>query len=430
MRETKARNTALRNQRWTFLIWQAACVMILVFRTTMRRGEEEEDYVHKYVKIPVMLNGSVLMDSRRVMEVNKGKNGIPMLIHQSYKSKMELKDTQRRWMGTWNAQGLAKGWKHVFWSDEENERLIKESLPWFYQTYKSYPHHIQRADIARIAVLRMYGGIYVDTDYECLRTECLAVFTRQNCSVNLIEGPSSSVDGLFQNTMMSSTPNPYSSLFWDNTLRLAERLAQTKSIKAVLGWYGSGQVMGSTGPGLLTHSYAEHVGVDISSVLGTLHNFKGGKLIQLFYSSGKMVKRDDSTICQLPEATYSGQRSGNTIGLAAMHHNTKTWVSAVHATSYYFPRVVVCYLLSLPCFFVPYSVVWLLILLVVLFTQGFPSSPLEVIVYYLSVAITVQVIRYFRPYPRSNIPPYISIRRIPTMGSGSNLGSPASSVHW
>jgi hypothetical protein len=40
-------------------------------------------------------------------------------------------------------------------------QLIADKFPWFVDTYRSYPHNIQRADVLRYFVLYEYGGIYL-----------------------------------------------------------------------------------------------------------------------------------------------------------------------------------------------------------------------------------------------------------------------------
>jgi hypothetical protein len=40
-------------------------------------------------------------------------------------------------------------------------QLITEKFPWFLDTYKAYPHNIQRADVLRYFVLYEFGGIYL-----------------------------------------------------------------------------------------------------------------------------------------------------------------------------------------------------------------------------------------------------------------------------
>lgn len=58
---------------------------------------------------------------------------------------------------------------YKLWTDADNNALIKESLPWFLETYNSFPKEIFRADVARYVYMYVYGGVYVDLDFESLK---------------------------------------------------------------------------------------------------------------------------------------------------------------------------------------------------------------------------------------------------------------------
>jgi len=87
---------------------------------------------------------------------------IPKIIHQSYKSEatlpLEWADTPSRW------KELHPTYEYMFWSDDDNRKLIEQYYPWFLETYDSYPAPIQRADAARYFAVLHHGGIYADMD--------------------------------------------------------------------------------------------------------------------------------------------------------------------------------------------------------------------------------------------------------------------------
>ena len=56
-----------------------------------------------------------------------------------------------------------------FWNDEEMEALVARSYPQFLPVYTQYTRQIQRADMARYLILHSQGGIYADSDYQCVR---------------------------------------------------------------------------------------------------------------------------------------------------------------------------------------------------------------------------------------------------------------------
>ena len=93
-------------------------------------------------------------------------NSVPRLIHQTWKH------AHLRWPLNICAASFRKwntDWEYCFWTDEDCERLIREELPTFHAAYMAYPRGIFRADIFRVAVLYLRGGVYADLDVECQR---------------------------------------------------------------------------------------------------------------------------------------------------------------------------------------------------------------------------------------------------------------------
>ena len=94
-------------------------------------------------------------------------NSFPRLIHQSYKTE-QIEDPlwlecQKSWL-THNPF-----YEYKFWTDSNNEKLIRDNDPEFLTSYLSYNHFIKRADAARYYYMYHYGGIYADLDFKCLK---------------------------------------------------------------------------------------------------------------------------------------------------------------------------------------------------------------------------------------------------------------------
>lgn len=53
--------------------------------------------------------------------------------------------------------------EHVKWIDEEILVFIGKYYPQYLSLYKTLPHHIYRADLARYMLLNTFGGLYSDT---------------------------------------------------------------------------------------------------------------------------------------------------------------------------------------------------------------------------------------------------------------------------
>ena len=90
----------------------------------------------------------------------------PKFLHQSYRN-YDMPENFLKWQKTVKAAN--PDWTYVFWTDEDNRRLIEQHYPWFLETYDGYKHHICRADAARYFYLYHYGGVYLDLDFVCTK---------------------------------------------------------------------------------------------------------------------------------------------------------------------------------------------------------------------------------------------------------------------
>ena len=92
---------------------------------------------------------------------------IPKIIHQTWKTEDIPSDWQPL-VESW--KNFHPNWKYMFWSDQSGLEFVESEFPDFYDTYQSYSYGIQRADALRYLLLQHYGGLYVDMDFECLRS--------------------------------------------------------------------------------------------------------------------------------------------------------------------------------------------------------------------------------------------------------------------
>lgn len=94
---------------------------------------------------------------------------IPKIIHQTWKTNDIPYDVYpKEWVDSW--KHFHPDWEYRLWTDEDNRRLISEHYPDFLPVYDNYPADINRADAARYFILYHYGGLYVDLDFECLKS--------------------------------------------------------------------------------------------------------------------------------------------------------------------------------------------------------------------------------------------------------------------
>src|SRR4051812_34010104 len=66
------------------------------------------------------------------------------------------------WSRTWG--DLHPEWEIRLWTEETLPRGCRRQ-----EVYERLRHPAERSDILRIEVLERFGGVYVDTDFECLR---------------------------------------------------------------------------------------------------------------------------------------------------------------------------------------------------------------------------------------------------------------------
>lgn len=91
---------------------------------------------------------------------------IPKHIHQTWKNE-SVPEQFRPYVDSW--QKHHPGWQYTLWTDEMNTDFIANHYPGFLRLYNAYPQPIQRVDAVRYFILKTYGGIFVDLDFECLK---------------------------------------------------------------------------------------------------------------------------------------------------------------------------------------------------------------------------------------------------------------------
>ena len=61
---------------------------------------------------------------------------------------------------------IFKDWDFRIYSDVDNFKIIEQHFPEFVDKYNSIKKGVMKADIIRCLYLYLYGGIYIDTDYQ------------------------------------------------------------------------------------------------------------------------------------------------------------------------------------------------------------------------------------------------------------------------
>jgi mannosyltransferase OCH1-like enzyme len=91
---------------------------------------------------------------------------IPKIIHQTYKTNY-LPEDLKKWHE--NVKNLHPSWEIKLWTDEDNLQLVKKHFPHLLSAYTGLPYPIMRVDIVRYMYMAVYGGVYLDLDYELFK---------------------------------------------------------------------------------------------------------------------------------------------------------------------------------------------------------------------------------------------------------------------
>lgn len=85
---------------------------------------------------------------------------IPRIFHHIWIGKKPFPEKYKEWQKGWKS---IPGWTYKLWTDHEVAHLdmVNKDL------YHKEPNLGSRADILRIEILNKFGGVYIDTDFEC-----------------------------------------------------------------------------------------------------------------------------------------------------------------------------------------------------------------------------------------------------------------------
>ena len=91
-----------------------------------------------------------------------GRGAIPKIVHQIWLGGA-LPKAYEGWTGSWRR--MNKDWEYRFW-DEKAIRKFGLRNDRAFRLSRSYG---AKSDIARYEILERLGGVYIDTDFECLK---------------------------------------------------------------------------------------------------------------------------------------------------------------------------------------------------------------------------------------------------------------------
>lgn len=141
------------------------------YKQLLKRIDDNDDswfrYFNQDISAISMLNR--LKQNYYLSTLSKGPTqGVPKIVHQIWVGDRPLPKKYKKWQKTWQS---IPGWSYKLWTDKEAETLtlINRKL------YDEETNMGARSDILRLEILYKEGGVYVDTDFECLKPELLDV---------------------------------------------------------------------------------------------------------------------------------------------------------------------------------------------------------------------------------------------------------------
>src|SRR2546429_5904594 len=88
---------------------------------------------------------------------------IPRVFHQIWLGPNPLPEEYQRYQQTW--LDCHPGWELRMWTEENLPEGLRRP-----EAYEKLRAPAERANILRLELLWRFGGVYVDTDFECLRS--------------------------------------------------------------------------------------------------------------------------------------------------------------------------------------------------------------------------------------------------------------------
>jgi mannosyltransferase OCH1-like enzyme len=94
---------------------------------------------------------------------------IPKIIHRVWFGNKPLPEVTKEYIE--NEKSICKGYTHILWDDKRIENILEFLVPGSPTMLgDSQLNPVIKSDILRYEILRLFGGIYLDTDVEVLRT--------------------------------------------------------------------------------------------------------------------------------------------------------------------------------------------------------------------------------------------------------------------
>lgn len=183
---------------------------------------------------------------------------IPKIIHQIWSDlNKPLPSYFKILSDTWREH--YPGWQYFFWDEAKINNFVLEYYPQYWEIYKDFPYNIQRWDSVRYLILKMYGGMYVDFDYESI-CSIIPLIKEEECCFAL-EPVShcnkfweSKFEQIITNALMCTIPNhPFLDRIIESVF--IERSLNHDDIEIHPDIRKLNHTLFTTGPGIITSVY-------------------------------------------------------------------------------------------------------------------------------------------------------------------------------
>ena len=177
-----------------------------------------------------------LYDKNFVKVQDKTEQKMPKKLHQIWLGST-IPDEYKKWGDTW--QQFNPDWEYKLWTDVNTGDV---EIP-HRDLFESVKNYGQKSDILRLHILDQFGGIYVDTDFECLKSFDDLSYLNFLVSV----GYPSKVE--LYNGLIGCIPNH----------PIISRVLQELDLRMVLSSKGSKEIFDTTGGYFFTRCFFEIV---------------------------------------------------------------------------------------------------------------------------------------------------------------------------
>ncbi len=170
-------------------------------------------------------------------------NKIPKIIHQIWlggeipKISIELSNRMME---------INSDWEYKLWNEQDIQEIGLKNI----ELYNNTQNYGSKSDIARYEILQRFGGIYIDTDFECVKS------FNDLCNLDFFAGNGHVDTPELFNSIIGSVPNG------KIINSFVEGLNDVKKFNEYIN-----NIMNTTGPYYITRTYFDNTTIDDNSVI-------------------------------------------------------------------------------------------------------------------------------------------------------------------